>query len=641
MNAFKKYLAFTSFRARLLTFLCALLVPILGGTLYYVNRNNTEYTEETINSYLGLGADVFDYTRAQEAEKLSSIISSLTWDYGYRTAFAAQDPATLFDASLNVIERSMQSTHMIMVVDLNQEVIIDTALQGFGRLEGSFAELLERAENSDDFRAETIAAVNGVPYQLIALGLYLPRQVAWIIGGFALDDAFVERVKESVLSEVSIVRQQSDGRVQVITSTLPDAERASLANQLEVDAGVQGIQLVRYSNGEWSTLLRPLFQSEADGSSVLAVIQRSYDENQENVVQFRRLLIQFYLLLFALSLLAVLLLARSISQPLVTLASVVRRIEAGDYQERAAIASSDELGELAESVNNMASGLAEKEKVRDLLGKVVSQEIAEELLNNPVELGGEERVVTVLFSDIRGFTSYCEGLPPKQVLTALNEVLSSISNIIEKHSGVVDKFQGDAVMALFGAPVTGNEDASNAISAALEIVQSLEQLDSRLSACVGINTGLVVAGNLGSSNRLNYSVIGDAVNLAARLESLTRYYGTASIVSEDSVEAAPEFVYRELDEVVVAGKQKPVRIYELIGEKDALTATRCAELEQYATALQYYRAQKWQSAREQFIQLHGSCDNSKLCQIFLDRIDFFVSNPPGPDWRGIYSFDKK
>lgn len=641
MSASRKLFAFTSFRARLLTFLSALLIPILGGTLYYVNRNNTDYTEETINTYLQLGADVFDYTRRQEAEKLTSIISSLTWDYGYRTAFAANDPATLFDASLNVIERSMESTHMLMVVDLDHEVIIDTALQGFSRVQGAFEELLVRAENSVNFQAETITEVNGVPYQLIAHGLYLPRQVAWIIGGFALDDAFVERVAESVVSEVSIVRHLSSGERQVITSTLPDAERQLLAEQLEFAGVIDRIQLISYPNEDWSTLLRPLFQSETDGSEVLAVIQRSYDENQENVVQFRQLLIQFYLLVFALSLFAVLLLARSISQPLTRLASVVRRIEAGDYLKRAEIESSDELGELAESVNNMASGLAEKEKVRDLLGKVVSQEIAEELLNNPVELGGEERVVTVLFSDIRGFTSYCEGLPPKEVLTALNEVLSSISNIIEAHSGVVDKFQGDAVMALFGAPVTGQDDAGNAVAAAAEIVATLDSLDSRLSACVGINTGLVVAGNLGSKNRLNYSVIGDTVNLAARLESLTRYYGTASIVSEATVQATPEFLFRELDEVVVAGKRKPVKIFELIGRNKEVSEEKKAEVSQFASALQCYREQKWQSAREQFIQLQRSCDNSALCQIFLDRIAHFSTNPPAENWSGVYVFDKK
>lgn len=642
MNAVRNKFAFTSFRARLLTFLSALLIPILGGTLYYVNRNNTDYTEETINRYLEFGANVFDYTRQQQAETLITITTSLTWDFGFRTAFAANDPATLFDASLNVLDRSMQNTDMLMIVDLEHQVIIDTALQGYTVLEGTLEELVVRAENSEDLSAEIIGSVNDVPYQLIALPLYLPRQVAWIIGGFALDEVFVNRVSQTVLSEVSVVEYNSMGRVQVITSTLPAADQAALAAQLQIGReGINQQQRISYANGEWSTLLRPLYESEMSGTTVLAVIQRSYDENQVNVVQFRRLLIQFYLLVLAFSLIAVLLLARSISRPLSQLASVVRRIEKGDYEERVAVQTSDELGELAYSVNTMASGLAEKEKVRDLLGKVVSREIADELLNNPVDLGGEERIVTVLFSDIRGFTSYCEGMAPREVLAALNKVLSTVSNIVESHGGVVDKFQGDAVMALFGAPVSDANDAENAMAAALEIVQTLEALESGLSACVGMNTGLVVAGNLGSSNRLNYSVIGDTVNLASRLESLTRLYGTASIVSAASVEAAPQFAYRELDEVIVAGKQSAVKIFELLGRKGALSPETVAENEQFAAALSTYRLQDWASAREQFIQLQRSCDNKALCQVFLDRIQYFSTNPPASDWAGVYAFDKK
>lgn len=633
---------FRSFRARLLTFLLVLLIPVFAGIFYYVNRNNTEYTEETINRYLQLGADVFDYTREQQAQTLRAITTSLTWDFGFRTAYAANDPATLFDAALNVLDRSLQSTDLLMIVSLDNEVIIDTALQGFVQLQGRWLDLLERAEASDELSAETIASVNGVPYQLIMLPLYLPRQMAWIIGGFALDEQFVSRVKQTILSEVSVVRISDRGNVEVIASTLPPSNQHSLAAQLQPDLTVgSSRQRIRYGDEDWTSLQRQLFTSNDGGEQVVAVIQRSFAENQVNVVQFRRLLIQFYSLVLLFSFVAVLVLARSISQPLTRLAQVVGKIEQGDYGMRARVSTRDELGELAESVNSMAQGLAEKEKVRDLLGKVVSPQIAEELLNNPVELGGEERVVTVLFSDIRGFTSYCEGLPPKRVLTALNQVLSEISNIIETHHGVVDKYQGDAVMALFGAPVSGVQDASDAMAAALDIVRALTNMDSQLSACVGINTGLVVAGNLGSANRLNYSVIGDTVNLAARLEGLTRLYSTATIVSQDSCKAAPEFAYRELDTVRVAGKQKPVTIFELQGRPDALDAAQREENRQYAQALAAYRDADWQAAEARFYQLQQTCDNTALCQVFLDRIALFKHNPPAQDWGGVYTFDKK
>ncbi len=388
-------------------------------------------------------------------------------------------------------------------------------------------------------------------------------------------------------------------------------------------------------------MIRELYLDPSADQRILAVIQRSYDENQTNVLAFQKLLIQFYSIALILSVLVVIYLSRSMTNLISSLAEAVKRIGEGNYDESVRIKSRDELGQLADSVNTMASGLQEKERVRDLLGKVVSQQIAEELLSNSVELSGEERTATILFSDIRGFTSYCEDLPPQKVLGELNKVLSCISDIVEAHNGVVDKFQGDAVMALFGAPVSSKNDAANAMAAGLEIISAVGSAENPLSACVGINTGLVVAGNLGSANRLNYSVIGDAVNLVARLESLTRLYNVANIVSAASMSAAPGFVYRELDEVQVVSKNRSVSIYELVGAADTVTPVKQEELALFASALAAYRQQDWLRAREQFTQLLETCDNTALRRVFLQRIEHYEDNPPGPDWQGVYTFDKK
>ena len=625
-----------------MVFLLCLLLPVLGGIFYYVNQNTEEYTEETINTYLELGANVFDFTRQQQAYTLEAITASLTWDFGFRSAFAANDPATLFDAALNVLERSLGIADMLMIADLDNQVIIDTELQGGEMLTGTWLELVQEADASEEGIAEKIVTIGEDPFQLIALPLYLPRQVAWIIGGFALDDGFVQQVSDTIVSDVSILRLQPGQPSEIVASTLIPTRQPILLEQLQTEADYfDNLQRIDFGDEEYTTLLRSLYQDPLSGGEVLAVIQRSYDENNENVLQFRNLLIQFYSLVIVLSLIAVIYLARSITNPLSHLANAVKRIEAGDYAKQVPVRSRDELGELADSVNSMASGLAEKEKVRDLLGKVVSHQIAEELLSNPVELGGEERTATILFSDIRGFTSYCEDLPPQQVLGELNKVLSCISDIVEAHNGVVDKFQGDAVMALFGAPVSSRDDAANAMAAGLEIIAAVGSAENPLSACVGINTGLVVAGNLGSANRLNYSVIGDAVNLAARLESLTRLYNVANIVSAASKAAAPGFVYRELDEVQVVGKNRSVSIYELVGTADTVTPAKQEELALFASALAAYRQQDWLRAREQFTQLLETCDNTALHRVFLQRIEHYEDNPPGPDWQGVYTFDKK
>lgn len=635
-------LAFGSFRSRLSFFLLCLLAPVLGGIFYYVNRNNIEYTEETINSYLELGADVFDFTRAQQAETLQAITNSLTWDFGFRTAFASNDPATLFDASLNVLDRSIGNADMLMIVGMDNKVVIDTHLQGFDELSGSWSALLEEADASEDGLAESIVAIDGDPFQLIALPLYLPRQVAWIIGGFALDQNFVDTVAETIVSEVSIIRRSDENNLEVVASTLGVSRQEILAEQISINSmTVDSLQRISLEGEEFTTLIRSLFESSSDELQVLAIIQRSYDENNENVSQFRTLLIEFYAVIILISLIAVVLLSRSITNPLAKLASAVQKIEEGEYGTPVEVNSRDEIGNLANSVNSMARGLAEKEKVRDLLGKVVSQQIAEQLLNNPVELGGEEKVVTILFSDIRGFTSFCEGLRPQEVLVELNQVLSTISNIVEKHNGVVDKFQGDAVMALFGAPIHSEFDTSNAMSAALEIIDAMETSDSPLSSCIGINTGLVVAGNLGSSNRLNYSVIGDTVNLSARLESLTRLYNVTNIVSEASRDAAPDYVYLELDEVCVAGKNQAIRIFELLGASGEVSPEKLALAAAFSEALKAYRAQSWVLAQRLFSQLAASCDNETLPKVFLERIHHFQINPPAEDWDGVFVFGKK
>lgn len=642
---------FHSFASRLVAFLLALMLPVLGGIFYFVNENNARYTEQTINAYLEAGARAFDATQAEQSHTLGAILSSLTLDFGFRAAYGTRDPGTVFDAALNVIDRSLGSVDLLMITDLDGEVLIDTELQGLGRLEGRWRDLLEAADASEAGMAETAMVIDGVPFEVMAVPLYLPRQVAWIIGGYRIDDEFLQTVRSITLSDVTLM-YQTGSETQVLASTMPDADWPQLlsqwADQEVADAGIRRMVL---SRAEYGTLPR-LLSEVADGPAperLFALIQRSYDENRLIEQRFRQILAEFYAVVLVVSLLAVVGLSRSISRPLVQLASVVRRIEAGDYARSVVVRARDELGQLADSINSMAKGLAEKEKVRDLLGKVVSTQIADELLRNPVELGGEERVVTVMFVDIKGFTTFCEGRAPQAVLTTLNRYLSHITAIIETHHGVVDKFNGDAVMALFGAPVAGSNDAAQAVAAALEIPEALTALTAEaraagrpgLQACVGVNTDRVVAGNVGSENRLNYSVIGDGVNLAARLESLTRFYQVDCIVSEATRRAAPDFLYRELDWVRVAGKQEAVRIYEVVAPGTSATASLRDSVDAFQRMLTRYRAQDWDAAEAELDLLESAEGPRALYTLYRDRMARWRLEPPSADWQGQYTFDKK
>jgi len=272
--------------------------------------------------------------------------------------------------------------------------------------------------------------------------------------------------------------------------------------------------------------------------------------------------------------LAALALARSFSRPIRQLAAHTRRVAAGDYDTRLDLQRADELGGLADAFNHMSLGLAERDRVRDLLDKNVSPAVAARLLREGAALGGEEREVTILFADLRGFTTLGENLPPPEVVSRLNRYLDRMSTVIEAEGGVIDKFIGDEIMALFGAPVDLTDAPDCALRAALGMRAALAAFNAELAAeglpplafGVGLNTGRVVAGNIGSHRRLNYSVIGDAVNLASRLQSLTRQptFAADIIVSAATLAtAASPPPVRPLGPVTVKGRVGAVEIFAL------------------------------------------------------------------------------
>jgi len=654
------FFAFRSFRTRLLVFLLALMLPVLLGIYGFVNRENNAYTADTIDSYLELGADVFDFTREEHKNTLLTITSTMTRDWGFRNAFGTGDPFTIIDAADNILMRSLGAADMMLIASMEGEVIIDTRMQGFEELEGEWRVLMDSAAASDDGIGDAIINVQGVPYQITVIPLFLPTPVAWIFGGFPLDNQFAATVKQSIVSDVSIVEYVHDGapgnaaQVSVISSTLNSDDQQRLTNQLQLSGMTYtDTQRIALTDGEYGTLMRPLYGQPGDSLQIVAVIQKSYNENIENVQAFQNVLLQFYIAVIAVSLIAVILLARSVTRPILDLALRVRRIEAGDYGQAVQVSGEDEIGQLAGSVNNMAKGLAEKEKVRDLLGKVVSHEIAEELLSKTIALGGEERIVTVLFSDIKGFTSLCENMAPEAVLTLLNRYLSEITEVIEANRGVVDKYTGDSVMALFGAPLNRPNDAQNAIATVLSIQSTIATLNAtnratgmlEIGAGIGVHTGLVVAGNLGSQNRLNYTVIGDSVNLSARLEGLTRKYHVPNIVSDATRADAPGFVYRELDLVRVAGKKEPVRIFEVVGREGEVDAATLSAVQAFATMLAHYRAQQWDDAQRLldglFSALESAAGEVSLYGVYAERIAQLRQTTLPADWDAVYTFDKK
>jgi len=219
----------------------------------------------------------------------------------------------------------------------------------------------------------------------------------------------------------------------------------------------------------------------------------------------------------------------------------------------------------------MVSGLEEREKIRDLMNKVVSPEIAHELLQRGVTLGGELREVSVLFADIRGFTSLSERLPPEELLHLLNAYLGCMSRVIEAEKGVIDKYIGDEVMAIFGAPLSQADHALRAVAAAMRMLQELARFNTEQQALlssiplrigIGVASGLAVAGNVGSPQRLNYTVLGDTVNIASRLQGLTKEYQVPLIMSGATyMQVAAMYPCRLLGKAAVRGRQEETELY--------------------------------------------------------------------------------
>ncbi len=292
-----------------------------------------------------------------------------------------------------------------------------------------------------------------------------------------------------------------------------------------------------------------------------------------------------------------------------------------------------------------------KKQLSTMFGQYVPQELVAQMSQSEQQfsLQGESREMTVFFSDIRGFTSISESMEPQALCELINAILTPVTRIIHETQGTIDKYIGDAVMAFWGAPLPTPQHASNAVKSALAITDKLSAMQPELTnkgwpaieMGIGINTGIMNVGNMGSEFRIAYTVMGDAVNLGSRLESLTKQYGVKIIVSETTMHAAPDFTYRELDCVRVKGKLKPISIYEPLGETAAITNQQQLMLADLKQALALYRHQHWVSAEEIFSQLHKDFPTDKLYKIYLERIQLYQQTPPTSDWDGVFTHTAK
>ncbi len=298
----------------------------------------------------------------------------------------------------------------------------------------------------------------------------------------------------------------------------------------------------------------------------------------------------------------------------------------------------------------------DKRRITDTFGRYLSPKVVAKLADKPgaVELGGETREMTFHFCDIRGFTTISEKFDPHGLTEFINKFLTPMTQIILDHDGTIDKYMGDCIMAFWNAPMDVPDHARRACTAALAMHEKLRALNERWQAeakaagrdlplieiGTGLNTGPCVVGNMGSSLRVDYTVLGDDVNLASRLEGQSKTYGVRIVIGPRTREAAPEFAAIELDLLQVKGKTLPVRIFALLGSEDAAHSTAFKELnDAWTGVLAAYRAQKWDDASKRLKQaapLAESYGLAKLLHLYEDRIAHFRAEPPAADWDGVF-----
>lgn len=281
-----------------------------------------------------------------------------------------------------------------------------------------------------------------------------------------------------------------------------------------------------------------------------------------------------------------------------------------------------------------------------IFGQYVPRELVAEMARRQENFGweGDNREMTVLFSDIREFTALSENLSPAEMKALLNRFFTHMTRIIQSHRGTIDKYVGDMIMAFWGAPLRDEQHARHALDTAMAMLQAEADLTRefeglglpRTTMGIGLNTGNMNVGNMGSEFRMAYTVIGDAVNLASRLERLTRVYGSRLIVSEATRAGHDGLIYRELDRVRVKGKHRPVAIYEPLAYRERAEPALLSELDLYNEALKRYRAGDWNAALARFAALKDDHPQQALYGLYIERIRHFILSPPPGEWQGVF-----
>ena len=346
-----------------------------------------------------------------------------------------------------------------------------------------------------------------------------------------------------------------------------------------------------------------------------------------------------------------------ITRPVRLLLQGTREVEAGQLDRSIDVVTRDEIGQLTAAFNRMVGQLRQKEQIRRTFGRYIDPRVAEGLINqSAAATEGQRRMMTVMFCDMKGFTGLSEGMTPQGLVKVMNRYLSTMSEPIRSQQGIIDKYIGDAIMAYWGPPFTDEADEARlACLAAIDMMGRIGGLRKELpellgvrsipTECdlrIGIATGEALVGSIGSEFMMSFTVMGDTVNLASRLESANKFYGTRCLVSQATISAAAQAVEaREIDRLVVAGQTRPQTVFEIMGRGGELSAEQIVLRARYSEGLAAYRARRWDEATSALKAALAAVPADGPCMVLLTRVESLRYNPPPADWDGSWHVDQK
>ncbi len=512
------------------------------------------------------------------AEKCRQVMSKTAEEY----AKSSKKEASLIYAEF-LFQRDPEIYYMAVLKKGDKIPYIELKNQGAGAIASAdFASLLKSYVELTDktFKGDEVLMNPSAWFNEAVVGMAVPFEIiegkeSILIVFFAMD-----RIIESIRTKGVVNSYIVNGSGDVIVHYDPAIARSktNLANipivkMMMTNPNPNGQTLFTDEKGEKS--LGAFQRIGFTDSAVISTVPEKIVFASVHKIQ--RIILFITLIALGIAVIFIYIFSTTITSPLKGLMDAARYIQKGYFDVEVPDYTRDEIGMLGESFTEMAKGLSEREKMKDAFGKFVNKDIAELVLQDSIKLGGERKDVAVFFSDIRSFTAFAEQLPPEEVVGFLNGYMTKMVGCVNETQGVVDKFIGDAIMAVWGAPVSHGNDTENAVNCALLMRKALIEFNKSrgtktrpsIHIGIGINSGPVLAGQIGSQERMEYTVIGDSVNLASRIEALNKPFATDILISEDSYKLVKTiFNVQPMKKIRVMGKKDTQQIYAVLGRKD-------------------------------------------------------------------------